>query len=68
LIENVPIVPIEILHTVPIEIIPQVEHKKQPRNTKLPPEVAVTATQAYHDAMSDKTGTYFHSNTNILSY
>jgi hypothetical protein len=49
--------PIKIVPPVPIENVPEVEQKKQPSNTKLPQDVAVTVTQANHEVKSESAGT-----------
>jgi hypothetical protein len=43
--------PVGIVPSVPIQNIHVVEQKKQPNNTKLQQEVAVTVTQANHEAV-----------------
>jgi len=47
----------EIVPNVPVENVPKVEQNKQPSNTSLRQEVAVTVTQAKHEAMSTNSGT-----------
>ena len=47
--------------------LPQVAQKKQPSNTNLPQEVAVTVTRTNHDVVSENAGTYFHCSLTLTS-
>jgi hypothetical protein len=49
----------EIVPPVSIEIVPEVEQKKQPSNIKLHQDVAVIVTQGNHEVMPENAGTKF---------